>query len=105
VSEQDIERIKEQIGTWGRDDWHSFRDALNATVVTVAVVQREQQSQSKQLDRIEAAVERIAATLGAHGARITVLEAHTNDGRNWGLSAAAVGTAIASAVAYFFGSK
>ncbi len=105
--QQQIDEIKKQIGTWGREDWHDLRNhvglivAANANVARdVAVMQKEQQIQSKQLDRIEATIERVAEKRDDDSDRLLVLQTKADmaasSGAKWG---AGVGAMVAAVIA------
>lgn len=102
---QEIDRL--------RDHWHELRKAVDATGLTVAVIQERQKAQFEQMDRIEGAVTACTDLLRTQNGRlsksetqIAVLDERTNDarsaGRNWGLTAGGVGSAIGAALAYLF---
>lgn len=102
---QEIDRL--------RDHFHELRKAVDATGVTVAVIQERQKAQCEQMDRIEATVTACTDLLRSQNGRLSkseiqlaVLNDRASDarktGRNWGLTAGGVGSAIGAALAYLF---
>lgn len=90
-----------------RDHWHELRNAVDATAITVAVVQERQKAHSEQMDRIESAVLTCTDLLTQQNGRlsrsetaIAVLEARRVDaatsGAKWG---GAVGAAVSGLIA------
>lgn len=87
-----------------RQHWHDLNEAVGATGVTVAVMQERQATQGKQLDRIEAAVTKMAEKRDEDSGRLTVLETRADEAKQQGAKyGAIVGGIIAFAgVAYRF---
>lgn len=85
------------------DHWHELRKAVDATSVTVAVIQERQKGQSAQLTRIETALIPLPQ-------QVAVLEARQADatasGGKWGgIIGGIVAAVIGGIVALFGGSK
>ena len=84
---QEIERL--------RDNWYELRKSMDATGITVAVMQERQKAHSEQMDRIEASVLTCSdllrlqnGRLGTTETRISVIETRQADaassGAKWG---------------------
>ncbi|HYE87469.1 MAG TPA: hypothetical protein VEA16_14000 [Vicinamibacterales bacterium] len=90
-----------------RQRTHDLANAVSAAVTRIEVTATKLEYVGPQLDRIEAACTKLADKVDSHTGRLTTLETRADEsrisGRNWGLSAGGIGTAIGAALAYFFG--
>ena len=108
--QQQIDRLSNQLGKWGRKDWHQLRDAIDRTGVTIAVMQERQKSQIDQMDRIEASVSACHDLLrvqngriGATETKVAVLKAKTEDPRrSGGIWGAGAGAFVAGLIAALY---
>lgn len=105
-NQDDIDRL--------RDHWHELRKAVDATGVTVAVIQERQHGIADQMDRIETSVLTCADLLQAQNGRlarsetqIAVLEARqadaANSGAKWGAGVGAAASALVAGLWHLMG--
>lgn len=100
-----------------REHWHELRKAVDATGLTVAVIQERQKGIGDQMDRIETSVQLCTdllrqqnGRLGTSETKIAVLESRYADaataGAKWGAGvSAAVSGLIAGLAAIFRGGQ
>lgn len=86
-----IDQVKLQIGTWGREDWHELRKAVDATAITVAVMQERQKANGELMQRVESVTVETRdmlrtqnGRLSANETKVAVLEARESDARSQG---------------------
>ena len=91
-----------------RQRTHDLANAVSAAVTRIEVTATKLEYVGPQLDRIEAVCTKLVDKSEGHEGRLMKLETLGDEartsGRNWGLSAGGIGTAIGAALAYFFGS-
>lgn len=103
-TQEQIDRLRAQIGAWGRDDWHQLRGAIDATGMAMAVMQERQKVTIDLLTRMDITLNRLDDKSDLQTNRLTILEtkavaasdAARSSGAKWG---AGVGAFVAAAIA------
>ena len=82
----EVRELQKQVGTWGRDDFHDLRDAVQATVLRCAqidgkidLITQKLEASGEQRDRVERKTDQIETHLREQNGRLRKAEGGLKD--------------------------